>query len=77
VLGNVELKGTSRQPIGCVLCEGSVVANGGPAILYNGDYIRTINQMHTLSVAMVPNTWEEYTIAETSPSTTTTDTTVP
>ena len=77
VLGNVELKGTSRQPIGCVLCEGSVVAKGGPAILYNGDYIRTINQMHTLSVAMVPNTWEEYTIAETSPSTTTTDTTVP
>jgi len=64
VLGNVLLRGTSRQPTGCVLCEGSVENKGGPSVRYNGDYIRKLNDMYTLSVAMVPNSWEEYTIAK-------------
>jgi hypothetical protein len=63
VLGDVLLRGT-MDIAGCVLCSGGVENKGGPGILYNGDYIRRVNEMHTLSVALVPNTWEEYTIAE-------------
>ena len=61
VVGNAELRGTNDIS-GCVLSEGSVENKGGPGVRYNGDYIRRLNQMHTLSVAMVPNSWEEYTV---------------
>jgi Tfp pilus assembly protein PilX len=61
VVGSAELRGTN-DIAGCVLSEGSVENKGGPGVKYNGDYIRRLNQLHTLSVAMVPNTWEEYTI---------------
>ena len=61
VVGNAELRGTN-DICGCVLSEGSVENKGGPGIRYNGDYIRRMNQLHTLSVAMVPNSWEEYTV---------------
>jgi hypothetical protein len=61
VVGNAELRGTN-DICGCVLSEGSVENKGGPGIRYNGDYIRRLNTLHTLSVAMVPNTWEEYTV---------------
>jgi hypothetical protein len=64
VLGDVVLRGTSRQPTGAVFCEGTIENKGGPDVLYNGDYIRKLNDMYTLSVAIVPNTWEEYTIPE-------------
>jgi hypothetical protein len=55
VVGNAELRGTN-DIFGCV------ENKGGPGIKYNGDYIRRLNTLHTLSVAIVPNTWEEYTI---------------
>lgn len=74
VIGDALLRGTN-DIFGCVLSSGGVENAGGPGIKYNGDYIRKVNEMHTLSVAMVPNSWEEYTIAATSPSSTTTETT--
>ncbi len=65
VVGDVLLR--SHDPkvdhiIGCLLSDGDVEGVGTPTIAYNGDYIRWANQKHTLSVAIVPNTWEEYTI---------------
>ncbi|MBN1631232.1 MAG: hypothetical protein JW990_15835 [Thermoleophilia bacterium] len=76
VIGDALLRGTN-DIFGCVLSNGAVENKGGPGVKYNGDYIRKVNEMHTLSVAMVPNSWEEYTIAAASPATTTTDTTTP
>lgn len=61
VIGDVLLRG-SNGVTGCVLSDGLVENKGGPGVFYNGDYIRWINEKHTLSVAIVPNTWEEYTI---------------
>lgn len=63
VIGDVLLRGT-HDITGCVLSDGAVENKGGPGILYNGDYIRRVNELHTLSVVLVPNTWEEYTIPE-------------
>jgi hypothetical protein len=60
VIGNVLLRGNNGVT-GCVFSSGLVENKGGPGVFYNGDYIRWINQKHTLSVAIVPNTWEEYT----------------
>lgn len=70
VIGDVLLRGT-HDIAGCVLSDGAVENKGGPGVLYNGDYIRRVNQMHTLSVALVPNTWEEYTIPKATTTTAT------
>jgi len=65
VIGDVLLR--SHDPkvnhiTGCLLSDGDVEGVGTPTIAYNGDYIRWLNQKHTLSVAIVPNTWQEYTV---------------
>jgi len=59
VFGNIELRGT-MDIRGAVLSQGSVENKGGPGILYNGDLIRRLRDLHTLSVALVPGTWEEF-----------------
>ena len=61
VVGDALLRGTNDIR-GCVLSAGAVENKGGPGIRYNGDYIRRLNEQYTLSVAIVPNTWEEYTV---------------
>ena len=63
VVGDAMLRGT-HDIRGCVLSAGAVENKGGPGVRYNGDYIRRLNEQHTLSVALVPNTWEEYTVPE-------------
>jgi hypothetical protein len=49
---------------GSVICAGAMTGkgNGSTDILYNGDLIKKINGAYTISVNIVPNTWEEYTV---------------
>lgn len=68
VVGNALLRGTAAVK-GCLLAEGGVEQKGTVDLYYNGDYIRKLNDMYTLSVVIVPNTWEEYTIAKATTTT--------
>jgi hypothetical protein len=52
---------------GSVLCSGTLEGKGNgsePDLSYNGDLIAQINQDYTMSVHIVPGSWEEYTIPE-------------
>jgi len=65
-LGDMEVRGTSSF-WGAVMVQGVLDSKGGgssPEINYNEDVIDLINGYYTISVAIVPNTWEEYTVAE-------------
>jgi len=63
--GSLLVRGTSSF-WGQVLAKEAIDSNGGgssPEVNYNLDIINKINQTYTISVAIVPNTWEEYTVA--------------
>lgn len=63
--GSILVRGTSSF-WGQVLSRETIDSKGGgssPEINYNLDIINLINQTYTISVAIVPNTWEEYTVA--------------
>jgi hypothetical protein len=63
--GSLEIRGTSSF-WGQVLARETIDSKGGgssPEINYNLDVIKKINQTYTISVSIVPNTWEEYTVA--------------
>lgn len=63
--GSILVRGTSSF-WGQVLARDAIDSKGGgssPEINYNLDIINLINQTYTISVAIVPNTWEEYTVA--------------
>jgi len=63
--GSVLVRGTSSF-WGQVLAKEAIDSKGGgssPEINYNLDIINLINGTYTISVAIVPNTWEEYTVA--------------
>jgi hypothetical protein len=63
--GSLELRGTSSF-WGQIFARDDLESKGGgtsPEINYNLDIINRINQTYTISVAIVPNTWEEYTVA--------------
>lgn len=66
VLGDSTLKGTCSIH-GSLYCEGSLVnkGNGHDYEVYYNERVRTnVNFGHTLSVNIVPNSWEEYTVAD-------------
>jgi Tfp pilus assembly protein PilX len=63
VKGNPIIRGTSSI-FGSFISSGTMINNGNgslPEIQYNGDIIKLINRLFTISVNIVPNTWEEYT----------------
>lgn len=71
VKGNPFIRGTSSI-YGSFICSGLLTNKGNgstPEINYNGNIIKQINRAYTISVNIVPNTWEEFTVAR---STTTT-----
>lgn len=70
-LGDAELRGTCSNH-GAVYCEGLLSSHGlgsDEEIFYNIEVIRNINRIHTLSVNILPNTWEEYTLPRTETTT--------
>ncbi|MBN1321044.1 MAG: hypothetical protein JXA87_09400 [Thermoleophilia bacterium] len=72
-LGDAQLKGTCSNH-GAVYCEGLLSSNGQgkyEEIYYNLKVIQNINRKYTLSVSIVPNTWEEYTLPRDETPTTT------
>jgi len=63
-IGNSTLRGTSGIH-GALYCSGTLVNKGTGAsgeINYSEQCIRNINRQYTISVNIVPNTWEEYTL---------------
>ena len=66
VRGNALMRGTSsiwRQ----MLCSGTIEAKGtgsSPEINYNSSVLDNLNRDFTVSVGLVPNTWEEHTVPE-------------
>lgn len=63
--GSLEIRGTSSF-WGQVLARDTIDSKGGgasPEVNYNADIINLLNGYYTISVAIVPNTWEEYTVA--------------
>jgi hypothetical protein len=68
-LGELDMRGTSGF-YGSVLCRGDLVSSGMgsiPEINYNQDIINLLSRIHTISVNIVPNTWEEHTPPKASP----------
>lgn len=66
VRGNALMRGTSSI-WGQMLCSGTIEAKGNgssPEINYNSYVLDNLNRDFTVSVGLVPNTWEEYTVAE-------------
>jgi hypothetical protein len=64
VLGDSLLTGTSSTH-GAIFCEGELENRGNgadPELCYNYSVIKSINRQYVLSVNIVPNTWEEYTV---------------
>jgi hypothetical protein len=67
-IGNNELRGTCNLH-GAVYCSGTLLNKGkgsDPEINYNDQVIFNINRDYTISVNIVPNTWEEYTLQKSS-----------
>ena len=63
--GSLEIRGTSSF-YGQVLARDTIDSKGGgasPEVNYNADIINLLNGYYTISVAIVPNTWEEYMVA--------------
>jgi hypothetical protein len=63
-IGDSTLRGTCGTH-GAMYCSGLLANKGNGAsgeIYYNAEVIRNINRDHTMSVNIVPNTWEEYTL---------------
>lgn len=69
-LGNATLGG-SPSVHGALYCSKLLTNNGGATteIVFNQTVIQNINGGNTVSVNIVPNTWEEYTIAASTPTT--------
>ncbi|GAB4254880.1 MAG: hypothetical protein Kow00122_13090 [Thermoleophilia bacterium] len=64
IKGNPVIRGTASF-WGSFIASGTLTNKGNgttPEINYNGNIIRTINRAYTISVNIVPNTWEEYTV---------------
>ncbi|MCZ7661925.1 MAG: hypothetical protein M5U22_02765 [Thermoleophilia bacterium] len=71
IKGNPIIRGTSSF-YGSFLASGAIDNKGNgsvPEIRYNGNIIKTINRAYTMSVNIVPNTWEEYTVPDTTTTT--------
>ena len=67
VLGNSTLRGTCSVH-GAVYCSNTLLNKGNgssPEIMYNATVIHNINHQYVISVNIVPNTWEEYTVPRT------------
>ncbi len=67
-LSNLQARGTSSF-YGSVLCAGQFDNRGrgvSPEINYNGDIIAMLSRKFTMSVSIVPNTWQEYTVPNTT-----------
>jgi hypothetical protein len=67
VLGNSTLRGTCSVH-GAVYCANTLLNKGNgssPEIMYNAKVIYNINHQYVISVSIVPNTWEEYTVPRT------------
>ncbi|MCX8032908.1 MAG: hypothetical protein N3B14_05920 [Thermoleophilia bacterium] len=63
-IGNSTLRGTSGIH-GALYCSGTLLNKGTGSsgeINYNQTCIQNINRQYTISVNIVPNTWEEYTL---------------
>lgn len=72
VKGNPFLRGTSSI-YGSFISSGLLTNKGNgssPEINYNGNVIKQINRAYTISVNIVPNTWEEFTSVRSSTTTT-------
>lgn len=72
VKGNPFIRGTSSI-YGSFISSGTITNKGNgtsPEINYNGNIIKQINRAYTISVNIVPNTWEEYTTVRSSTTTT-------
>lgn len=70
VIGNSTLRGTSSIH-GAIYCGGTLLNKGNGQcgeIYYNETVIFNINNMSTISVSIVPNTWEEYTLPDMGPT---------
>lgn len=66
VLGDGALKGTCAIH-GAVYVSGTLLSDGtghNGEIYYSDAVLKAINRQYTLAVKLVPNTWEEYTLAE-------------
>jgi hypothetical protein len=64
VMGNTTLRGTCSTH-GAIFCSGTLDNKGNgssPELYYNYTVISSLNRQYVLSVNIVPNTWEEYTI---------------
>ncbi len=69
--GNPIVRGT-QSFWGSFIAKNDLDSNGvgsSPEINYNGAIINSINGLHTISVNIVPNTWEEYTLPKGSTTT--------
>lgn len=63
-LGDTTLRGTCSTH-GALYSEGTLLNKGTgalPEIYYNQKVINNLNRQYTISVSIVPNTWEEYTL---------------
>lgn len=68
VIGNSTLRGTCSTH-GSLYCAGTLLNKGNgtlPEVLYNAKCLFNLNRQYTISVNIVPNTWEEYTLPRTS-----------
>ncbi len=68
VRGNIEVRGTSGV-FGGMIASGDIESRGLGStweINYNQNVFDAINGQYTISVNIVPNTWEEYTLPKTS-----------
>lgn len=72
VKGNPFIRGTASI-WGSFIASGLLTNKGNgssPEINYNGNVIKQINRAYTISVNIVPNTWEEYTTVKSTTTTT-------
>ena len=70
VKGNPFIRGTSSI-YGSFISSGTITNKGNgtlPEINYNGNIIKQINRAYTISVNIVPNTWEEYAVPVGTPT---------